>query len=311
VNMARKIRRCAILFVEPRDGFDLDLAGLFSGRNAAVARTRWVALAPHLDGEVELETDEMAALGRIGSGTWIEADERTVASDVLERLVAKGIVVVEGDATANARDEQLRASHWSPLAAASHYFSRWTDAGMDGRADVSLRHSLADVVEEFGMPPPHVVEKSDQRVPLAHAQASALHALMQQRATCRNFMRDAALDGATFAALMQRVFASHGDVELHPGVRALKKSNPSGGGLHPLEAYVLVRHIDGIAPGRYLLVHRIRKGGLIETYPYNDVSCAAITLNAPVAAGAPPTVTVSPSRHACAVTYQRWGMKIR
>jgi len=69
--------------------------------------------------------------------------------------------------------------------------------------------------------------------------------------------------------------------------------------------------IDGIAPGRYLLVHRISKGGLIESYPYNDVSCAAITLNAPASAGAPPTVTVSPSRHACAATYQRWGMKIR
>ncbi|MET0232151.1 MAG: hypothetical protein ABW186_14550, partial [Rhodanobacteraceae bacterium] len=163
MNTARKIRRCAILFVEPRDGFDLDLAGLFSGRDAAVARTRWVALAPHLADEVELEMDEMTALGRIGSGAWIDADERTLTSDVLERLIAKGLVVVEGDAAASARDEQLRASHWSPLAAASHYFSRWTDAGMDGRAEVSLRHSLADIVDEFGMPPPHVVEKSGAR----------------------------------------------------------------------------------------------------------------------------------------------------
>jgi hypothetical protein len=157
VNAARKIRRCAILFVEPRDGFDLDLAGLFSGRSAAVARTRWVALAPHLDGEVELDADEMAALGRIGSGAWVDVDARTVAADVLERLVAKGIVVVEGDAIANAREEKLRASHWSPLSAASHYFSRWSDAGMDGRAEVSLRHSLAEIVDEFGAPPPHVV----------------------------------------------------------------------------------------------------------------------------------------------------------
>ncbi len=207
--------------------------------------------APHLDREVELETDEMAALGAIGSGAWIDADEYTVARDVLERLIAKGIVVVEGDASANARDEQLRAAHWSPLSAVAHYFSRWSDAGMDGRAEVSLRHSLADIVDEFGMPPPHVVEKTDARtrVPLASAQASALHALMQQRTTCRNFARETSLDGAMFGALMQRVFASHADVELQPGVRALKKSNPSGGGLHPLETYVLVRRVDGIATG--------------------------------------------------------------
>ncbi|MET0230080.1 MAG: putative peptide maturation dehydrogenase, partial [Rhodanobacteraceae bacterium] len=89
------------------------------------------------------------------------------------------------------------------------------------------------------------------RIPLARAESSALYALMQQRATCRNFATEATLDAATFAALMQRVFASHADVELHPGVRALKKSNPSGGGLHPLEAYVLVRRVDGIGTGLY------------------------------------------------------------
>jgi putative peptide maturation dehydrogenase len=253
VNAARKIRRCSILLVEPRDGFDLDLAGLFSGRSAAVARTRWIALAPHLDREVELDDDEMAALGRIGSGAWVEVDMHIAAPDVLERLVAKGIVVVEGDAAANARDEKLRASHWSPLAAASHYFSRWSDAGMDGRAEVSMRHSLAEIVDEFGVPPPHVVEKCDahDHVPLARSEPSALHALMQQRATCRNFAKHAMLDRAAFAALMQRVFASDADVELHPGVRALKKSNPSGGGLHPLEAYVLVRRVAGVASGLY------------------------------------------------------------
>lgn len=69
--------------------------------------------------------------------------------------------------------------------------------------------------------------------------------------------------------------------------------------------------IAGIAPGRYLLVHRISAGGLLESYPYNDVSCAAIALKAPAAADAAPTVTVSRSRTPCASTYQRWGVKVR
>jgi len=69
--------------------------------------------------------------------------------------------------------------------------------------------------------------------------------------------------------------------------------------------------IDGIAPGRYLLVHRIRAGGLVETYPYNDVSCAAIELKAPATAGAAPTVTVDPGRKQCAASYGRWGVKVR
>jgi hypothetical protein len=69
--------------------------------------------------------------------------------------------------------------------------------------------------------------------------------------------------------------------------------------------------ITGIAPGRYLLVHRIRRGGLLETYPYNDVSCAAFELKAPVAAGEPPPVVVSANRKLCDTTYERWGMPIR
>ncbi|HEU4703756.1 MAG TPA: lysyl oxidase family protein [Conexibacter sp.] len=67
--------------------------------------------------------------------------------------------------------------------------------------------------------------------------------------------------------------------------------------------------VSGIAPGRYLLVHRIRAGGLLESYPYNNVSCAAIALKAPSAAGQPPTVTVSGSRAPCASTYSRWGYR--
>lgn len=67
--------------------------------------------------------------------------------------------------------------------------------------------------------------------------------------------------------------------------------------------------IDGIAPGRYLLVHRIRAGGLLESYPYNDVACAAISLHAPATVGLPPSVTVSSSEKPCDSTYSRWGVR--
>lgn len=67
--------------------------------------------------------------------------------------------------------------------------------------------------------------------------------------------------------------------------------------------------ITGIAPGRYLLVHRIRAGGLLESYPYNDVSCVAIELKAPAAAAAP-SVSVSANRKPCDRTYSRWGVKV-
>ena len=257
MNPDCKLRRCAIVFVEPRDGFDLDLKGLFEGRNAVVARTHWIALAPHVGEEIGIDATELDALGRIGSADWTPfADAaRTVPPPVLGELIRKGLVISDDpeSATFRERDERMRDAHWSPLAATSHYFSRWTDAGMDGRAEVSLRHSLADIVEEFGPPPPHLVEKSSasDRIALTRSEASGLHELMQRRTTCRNFAVDARIPSDTFAAVLERVFGCHADVELQPGVRALKKSNPSGGGLHPLEAYVLVQRVDGVAPGLY------------------------------------------------------------
>lgn len=66
--------------------------------------------------------------------------------------------------------------------------------------------------------------------------------------------------------------------------------------------------ITGIAPGRYLLVHRISRGGLLEVNPYNDVSCAAIELKAPTAVGEAPAVVVATSGKQCTKTYDRWGV---
>lgn len=67
--------------------------------------------------------------------------------------------------------------------------------------------------------------------------------------------------------------------------------------------------ITGIAPGRYLVVHRISRGGLLEVNPYNDVSCAAIELKAPAIAGEAPTVVVASSGRQCTSTYSRWGVR--
>jgi putative peptide maturation dehydrogenase len=257
VNPGGNVRRCAIFIVEARDGFDLDLRGLFEGKSALRPRTRWIALAPHLDREVELDLDALAALGRIGEADWMPLADlaREIPATVLETLIASGLVITDGPESAahRERDERVRAMHWSPLAAVSHRFSRWSDAGMDGRAEISLQHSLSEIVAEFGPPPPHLVAKAGEEagIALRSPETSALDALMRKRVTCRNFDPRAHVDADAFGALTARVFGCHADVELDAGVRALKKANPSGGGLHPLEAYVLACRVEGVAPGLY------------------------------------------------------------
>src|SRR5690606_23238396 len=76
-------------------------------------------------------------------------------------------------------------------------------------------------------------------------------ALLARRVTCRNFDAARPLDAATLSCVLHRVFAAQATAEIAPGCFAVKKSSPSGGSLHATEAYLLLRNVEGVAPGLY------------------------------------------------------------
>jgi putative peptide maturation dehydrogenase len=59
------------------------------------------------------------------------------------------------------------------------------------------------------------------------------------------------LPHALFAQVLERVFAAQAQVRVTDDTVVLKKNSPSGGGLHPVEAYLVVQHVEGVAPGLY------------------------------------------------------------
>ncbi len=79
----------------------------------------------------------------------------------------------------------------------------------------------------------------------------ALEALLSRRATCRNFDTTRALALHDLAACLRATFGARHIAEMAPGAAAIKKAAPSGGGLHPVEAYVLARSVDDLSPGLY------------------------------------------------------------
>lgn len=248
------LRRCAVLYCEPRETLALDLQALLSGDGALAAQIAWVALAPHIGAELELDAAGLAALGAIGPSLWLERSdcERRHGAAAIATLLERGLLVGDDAVHAHwrARDEALRAAHWRPLSAAAHIFSRWQDV----RGDKGQRFpTFNDLVQRFGPPPSATVEHgpSEAAIALPAPQAGPLDATLLQRYTGRHYDAGATLPLATAARLLQRTFGAQQTRTMMPGADALKKTSPSGGGLHPVEAYVLAQRVDGVAPGLY------------------------------------------------------------
>lgn len=252
-----RLLRCATVMIEPREDREFSLADLIEGGSGLRAVKKWLAYALHLEQEVEISGEEVHALaffsphGPPTPGAGQEPPDSAVVQSLLDKSLLFDMGAspsVEGE-----RDRRLRSLPWWPLAGLAHQFSRWqgVDSGeLAGQAGLSRPQ---DLLARFGSPPPAVPEDetSAERVRLPNPGRSAFDVLMEQRATCRNFDPEAELSQHDLSTLLFRSFGALAIESYGEAIDALKKNSPSAGGLHPIEAYVLVQRVTGIAPGRY------------------------------------------------------------
>lgn len=255
-----RLQRCHALLIEPRETREIDLDALVAGQPRLLARRRWLALAAHLDAETELDAAALALLGAVSPQDWTDRDELLAAGHdpaTLDALHAAGLLIAQGQDDAVARaDRSVRDGHWRGLSAVAHRHLRWrgidtrtahADDGVD--ADGAL---AAKRLARMGPPPPVAQARCAPRLrrALPPAQPGGLDALLARRVTCRNFDPARPLPLATLASMLSRVYGARAHSEVS-GVPVLKKNVPSAGGLHPVEAYLLVRRVEGLAPGLY------------------------------------------------------------
>ncbi len=255
--MSFHVRRCAILLIEPREEIEFDLDGLVTGGPGVRTTRKLVALAPHRDDPVPIDANEMQALAAIPSGEWTpyrDAAERH-GSAAVARLVAEGLVVTDDPAHAaqRARDEKLRARHWHSVAATLHYLGRWADVDAERNVELAGLRRQSDLAAKFGPPPPAVpaLVPGRARTALERGAVHGVDALLRRRATCRNFASEATLPRGALASILETAHAAHAVYPVGPGQEVLKKNTPSGGGLHPFEAYVVLQNVEGFASGLY------------------------------------------------------------
>lgn len=250
-----QIRRCGTLMIEPRERLEFDLSLLSAANLPGLRRVaEWTAYVPHTGTEVLLSATEIAILGDISPSAWTSFEELAQIHPIeaLQSLLAKG-VLIEAGAPADTRDRALREANWRPAAAVMHFASRWKSSTTEEIQQRFIEHYQADLLERLGPAPPIVRERVDRahRLPLPRPEHTALDKLLDSRVTCRNFDPHRTLTQVDFAAVLFRAYGARAVYDYAPEVQLLKKGVPSAGALHATEAYLLIRGVDGIAPGLY------------------------------------------------------------
>jgi putative peptide maturation dehydrogenase len=251
------LRRPHLLLIEPRACAEVDLLRLVSAAPDESARVRWVALAPHLGRECGIEAEDLAVFGGVAPGEVVEREtlERRFGVACVARLVGQGLLI--GDHADHAelvrRDRRLGDGAWWGLAAFAQVFGRWDGVDVAVTEALEGRRTPGRMIEEGGLPPPEAfaVGAPEARIGLPAPAKGPLDALLASRVTCRNFDPAASVRPEHLATMLHRVFGAQGSREVAPGATMLKKHSPSGGGLHPVEAFVLVQRAEGLEPGLY------------------------------------------------------------
>jgi len=249
-----RVRRCGVLMLEPGERIEFDLLDFTTGGSGLRSTATWTAFAPHRADTIPVSSAEAAALGTLSPTVWIDESTfvKTHGTEVAAGLVGKSLVVEEGS-EGDARDRKLREAEWRPAAAVMHFASRWRGVDTEAIQQRFVEELEGELLDRLGPAPPPVRERADAsaRIRLEKPARSPFDALLDGRVTCRNFAADRAMPLADFAAVLYRAYGARIVDDYAPGVQILKKGVPSAGGLHPTEAYLLVRNVEGIAPGLY------------------------------------------------------------
>ncbi|SNT83744.1 putative peptide maturation dehydrogenase [Stenotrophomonas sp. CC120222-04] len=248
------IRRCAMLYFEAREDVEFDLALLVAGGTGLARTQRCLALAPHLEQPVEIDATAQAWLAQLSPVEWTEVEDGSDTAAQAAPLLQEGLIFRhDAPVTSHAvREASLRESYWHPLAAVMHAFSRWEGVDAVRNMQESQTETAAQMRQTLGPPPAEASTRWAQdgrELPLV--QDDGFDELLASRVTCRNFDGSRAVPLELFAKTLQRTFGATGAYRVGEDLVFLKKNVPSGGGLHPTEAYLVVQNVEGLDPGLY------------------------------------------------------------
>jgi putative peptide maturation dehydrogenase len=193
---------------------------------------------------------------------WVEAVDEAATRE----LARKGVLLSDEDdpelVALRARHESLEHMDWNLEAALYYFLTKWRGidlrrlAGQDEAADLlpPTEEAVRAFVDRYGPPPAAFASVATplavHELPLVQRKGELYDVLLRRRTT-RSFDRSAPLAQWQLAIALRYVFGYHGYVPLLGQVTTLKRTSPSAGGFHAIEAYPLILAVDGLDPGLY------------------------------------------------------------
>jgi putative peptide maturation dehydrogenase len=257
-----RVRRSRYLCFFCDDFPFLDIGLLLRGTVEPVTVRQVYALSILRGEAIPLSADEFELAVSTSSDDWVEA----VDEEATRELARKGVLLSdENDPELDAlraRHESLESMGWNLEAALYYFLSKWRGidlrrlAGQDEASDLlpPTDEAVREFVDRFGPPPAAfssvVTPLAVHELPLVERKGELYDVLLHRRTT-RSFDRGAPLAQRELAVVLRYVFGYHGYVPLLGQVTTLKRTSPSAGGFHPIEAYPLIMAVDELDPGLY------------------------------------------------------------
>ncbi len=257
-------RRSSYVFVLLADRGIVDLDSFFKG-NIDVSHEPQIVGVSLLDGfALTLDRVQLTLLSTLDAKNWIPVSDIIekfgCSTSQLSALAEHGFLLSDENLSAaeelRVRDERIDGLHWNPYQALAYQRSRWMDSGEDMETPSDLLDALDDygqLLNVFGKPVSHFHQISSIgciKLPKVNKDEGIFRTLLSRR-TARYFRTDKSLPEEDLSTLLFYTFGYHGTFEVTDGYTVIQKTSPSGGSLHPVEAYPLVLDVEGISSGLY------------------------------------------------------------
>jgi putative peptide maturation dehydrogenase len=265
-EMSLRVRRRHVLFLQIGDRVELDITKFLMGSIAYKHQTQCMLLCPIRGDVLPINVAEFELIMKIPEHKWVSLSEIGGLSDdavMNVRDLAQRGVLLSDPAPQTLADlvpgeETLQRTQWEEIAAVYHAHTQWR-----GKALERTRPPLGEDDKEMafdhlrrirGDAPPHFVRRPDAQARMALCVPlldDPFFDTLISRRTSRAYNFNQTLSRSALETMLYVVFGTQGTKNVAESLTLMKRTSPSGGALHPIEAYVLAIRVAGVPTGLY------------------------------------------------------------